>query len=462
MIFERVKSEGLAHNSYFLGSGGTAAVIDPRRDIQVYLDLAREHSLKIKYIFETHRNEDYVIGSLELAGPTGAAIYHGPLTDFKYGNVLRDGQEFALDKLKLTAIQTPGHTDDSMSYLVTDLSTGPAPVMVFTGDALFVNDTGRIDFGGLGDAPRMASNLYDSIFNRLLVLGDGVIIYPGHGSGSVCGTRIASRDESSLGIERLQNPALKHTEKTSFVRLKTSEAHEYPHYFKMMEKLNLEGPPVLGRLPSPPALSPLEFAKVMEKGALVIDASLPPAFGGAHIQGAYSIWLEGLPGFAGWVLPYEKPLLLVLEDDARVDQAVRYLIRLGYDNLAGYLEGGTEAWYVAGLPVESLNLLTVHDLKAKIDRGEALTVLDVRSREEWDAAHIAGAKHIYVGHVEQRLAEIPRDQPVAVLCTVGHRAGVAASLLLRAGFSQVSNVIGSMAAWRQAGYPTVSEVKKPL
>jgi hydroxyacylglutathione hydrolase len=461
MIFERIKSEGIAHNSYFLGSGGSAVVIDPRRDIQVYLDLARQNGLVIKYFFETHRNEDYVIGSLQLAAPTGAAIYHGPWLDFKYGHILKDGQEFDLGKLKLAAIHTPGHTDDSMSYVITDQSTGKVPVMVFTGDALFVNDTGRIDFGGLGNVPRMASNLYDSLFNRLLILGDGVIICPAHGSGSVCGARIAERDLSTLGTERLQNPALKYTDKDSFVRYKAAENHEKPPYFAIMEKLNLEGPPLLNGLPSPRALSPSEFKQAIEKGALVIDTSLPAAFGGAHIQSAYSIWLEGLPAFAGWFLPYEKPILLVMEDDSHLDQAVRYLVRLGYDNIAGYLKNGTEEWYNAGYAAEKLNLITVHELKAKLEKKEEITVLDVRAQYEWEAGHIAGSKHIYVGHIEQKLSEIKPDEPVAVICTVGRRASIASSLLLRAGYSRVSNVLGGLSAWRQAGYPTLGEAKKP-
>ncbi len=462
MRFERIKSAGIAHNSYFLGSGGTAVVIDPRRDIQLYLDLARQDGLVIKYIFETHRNEDYVIGSLELAAPTGAAIYHGPRQDFKYGQVLTDGQEFDLGKLNLTAIRTPGHTDDSMSFVLADKSTGGAPVMVFSGDALFVNDTGRVDFGGLDDVPRMAANLYDSIFTRLLVLGDGVIVCPSHGAGSVCGSRIADRDESTLGLERQQNPALKFTDRDSFIRYKAAEYHEKPPYFTMMEKLNSEGAPILGRLPQPRPLSPREFKHEMEQGALVIDTRLPPAFGGAHIQGAYSIWLGGLPAFAGWFLPYDKPILLVLEDDSLLDEAVRYLIRIGYDNISGYLKNGMEAWYSSGQRPQKLDLMTVQELKEKPHMAGSFTLLDVRDQEEWISGHIDGARHIYVGHIEKQAPDIPQDKPVVVLCSVGYRASIACSLLLRAGFTRVTNVLGGMTAWRQAGYPTVSEVKKPV
>ncbi len=455
MIFERIKSTGLAHNSYFIGSGSSAAVIDPRRDVQVYLDLAFQHGLNIKYILETHRNEDYVIGSLELAGVTDASIYHGSWLDWKYGEDLKDGKEFQIGRLTLAAIHTPGHTDESMSYFLTDQSTGKSPVMVFAGDTLFVGDTGRVDLYGLGETPRMAANLYDSICNRLLPLGDGVILCPAHGAGSVCGQNIADRDESTLGLERLQNPLLQSPDREEFIRRKVAERPEKPPYFTQMEKYNLEGPPLLKCLPIPAPLDPKEFKNAIEKGAVVIDASLPAAFGGAHIKGAYSIWLEGLPEFAGWMLPYDKPILLVLEDQSHLENAVRYLIRLGFDQIAGFLKDGTEGWYNAGFPTESLPLLSVYHLKEKLARGEDIIVLDARRQDEWDRGHIQGSLHIFVGQVEKRLSEIPPDKTIAVLCSVGHRAGIAASVLLRAGFPRVYNVLGSITAWRNAGFPLV-------
>lgn len=455
MIFERIKSEGLAHNSYFIGSGSAAAVIDPRRDAQVYLDIALQHGMKIKYILETHRNEDYIIGSKQLAKDIAAEIYHGPGLEWKYGEVLKDGQELQLGKVILIAIHTPGHTDESLSYVLIDLESGKAPVMVFSGDTLFVGDTGRVDLYGTAEVPRMAANLYDSIFSHILPLGDGVILFPAHGAGSVCGLRIADRDESTLGIEKAQNPALKFASKDEFVHLKLAERPERPPYFTLMEKNNQEGPPVLSCLPLPPPLSPAEFREEMEKGAVVVDTSLPAAFGGAHIKGAYSIWLEGLPSFAGWVLPYDWPILLVLEDQTQLQKAVRYLIRIGFDRISGFLKGGTEGWYDAGFPTESLPLLSVHQLKNKLDRKEDLIVLDARDQKEWDSGHIRGALHIYVGHVAERLEEIPRDIPVAVMCSVGHRAGIAASILLRAGYPRVYNVLGSATAWRHAGFPMV-------
>lgn len=457
MIYQRIKSEGLAHNSYFIGSGSVATVIDPRRDVQCYLDLALRYGLKIKYVIETHRNEDYVIGSQQLAKAVPVEIYHGPNLDWKYGEILKDGQELRLGKLNLLVMHTPGHTDESLSLVLTDLESGMVPVLVFTGDALFVGDTGRVDLYGPAEIPRLASSLYDSIFHRLFPLGDGTIICPAHGSGSVCGIRIADRDESTLGIEKAQNPALRLGNKDEFVRYKLSERPERPPYFTLMEKYNLEGAPLLSCLAFPPPLSPAEFKKEMDKGAVVVDASLPAAFCGAHIRGAYSIWTEGLPSFAGWVLPYDKPILLVLEDQSQLQKAVRYLFRVGHDRITGFLKGGIEGWYNAGFPIENLPFLTVHQLKEKIERGEKLLVLDVRDQEEWNSGHIKGALHIYVGHVEEKLSEIPQDIPVAVMCSVGHRAGIAASILLRAGFQRVFNVLGSATAWRHAGFPLIVE-----
>ena len=409
MIFERIKSEGLAHLSYFIGSEDEALVIDPRRDCQVYIDLARREGMTIKNIFETHRNEDYVIGSLELKNLTYAEIYHGRGVDFKYGNFVDEGQGFGFGKLKLTALHTPGHTDESMSYTLADLETGKEQVMVFTGDALFVGDVGRTDLYGPKEASRMASNLYDSIFNKILPLGDEVILCPAHGAGSVCGGAISEREYSTLGLERIQNSILQKTGKEDFVKFKVEEKLEFPPYFEKMEQYNLQGPPLLQCLPVPELLSPEKFKAEMEKGAVVVDTRMPHSFGGAHIKDTYSIWLGGIPSFAGWVLPYDKPILLVLEEKEQLDTAVRYLIRLGYDNVAGLLNGGIAAWYIEALPIDSFNLLSVYDLKDKLEKGEEMVILDVRGDKEWARGHINGARHIYVGHREENLDKVPKD-----------------------------------------------------
>lgn len=455
MIFERIKSEGLAHLSYFVGSGNEAIVIDPRRDCQIYFDIARREGMKIKYIFETHRNEDYVIGSLELKELTDAEIYHGKGVDFKYGIFVSDGQEFNFGSMKLTALHTPGHTDESMSYALTDPDSGKAPLMVFTGDALFVGDVGRTDLYGPEEIPRMAANLYESIFNKILPLGDGVILCPAHGAGSLCGGAISKREYSTLGLERIQNPALQRTDKEKFIKFKLEEKLEFPPYFKKMEQYNLQGPPLLKGLPVPELLFPKEFVKEMEKGAMVVDTRMPHSFGGAHIKGSYGIWLKGLPYYAGWVLPYDKPILLVLEEKDQLETAVSYLVRIGYDSIAGFLNGGISSWYMKALPVESLNLISVQSLKDKIEKNEEMVILDVRRDEEWEKGHIEGARHVYVGHLEENLDKVPRNSPIIVYCDSSRRSNIAASILKKNGYDMVYNVLGSMTAWKNAGYKVV-------
>ncbi len=455
MILERITSPGIAHNSYLVGAGSDAVVIDPRRDCQAYIDRAREHELRIRYIFETHRHEDFVIGSRELANLTGAEVYHGPGLDWKFGRTLADGQEFRIGNLILKALHTPGHTDESMSYTVSP-ARGGATLAVFSGDALFAGDVGRTDLYGPAEAPRLAAALFESVFNRLLPLGDGVILYPAHGAGSVCGRRIADRDYTTIGTEKKINPMLQLT-REAFLARKVAEKLEWPPYFRQMEKYNLEGPPLLGEAAAPVPLGTGDFKALVEGGAFLIDTREPPAFGGAHIAGSYSIWLEGLPDFAGWVLSYDRPVLLVLEDHSHLERALQSLNRLGFDRILGYLRGGIEAWYNAGLPVESLPLLSVHELKRKLDAGEDLVVLDVRQDDDWRAGHVSGSRNIYVGRLESKVAEVDRSKPVATFCTVGHRAGLAASILQRSGHPRVYNVLGSWDAWRAAGFPSVKE-----
>ena len=456
MIFERIKSAGISHNSYFIGDGGHAAVIDPRRDCQIYVDIARREGLKISHIFETHRNEDFVIGSLELRSITGAQIFHGTGLDWKYGGTVSDGQEFCIGKLRLTALHTPGHTNESMSYVLTDTASGEAAIMVFTGDALFVNEVGRTDLYGPSEAARMASSLYDSIFERILPLGDEVILCPAHGGGSVCGGNIAERDESTLGIERRQNPVLRLKDKDDFMRFKMAEPLETPYYFKQMEQWNLNGPPLLTGFPDPAPLSPKAFATQMENGAIAIDTNLPTAFGGAHVKGTYSMLLDELPSFAGWIVPYDRPIVLVLEHQTHLATAVTYLIRLGYEHITSYLQGGMEHWYGQGLSIESLPVISAQALKEKTDRREELTVLDVRGGREWNSGHIPGAQHIYVGHLEREITRVDRSKPVAVVCSVGNRASLAASVLLRAGY-EAFNVLGGMQSWSASKFPITNE-----
>jgi hydroxyacylglutathione hydrolase len=454
MIFEKVKSDGLAHISYLLGSERGAAVIDPRRDCEIYLEIARENNLEIRYILETHRNEDYVIGSTALQRDVDAEVLHGPGLDFGYGKTVEDGEKIEVGELTVEAMHTPGHTDESMSYALSDRSTDGEPIMVFTGDALFVGDVGRTDLYGPDEAERLATDLYHSLFERILPLGDEVILCPAHGGGSVCGGSISEREESTLGLERAHNPKLQ-LEKEEFIDYKSRETLPVPPYFKMMERYNLQGPPAVDP-PRPQPINPEKVAELQGQGAVVVDTRLPGAFSAAHIPNSYNIWTGGLPLYSGWVLPYDEPILLVLEDAAKMDTVSSYLFRLGYDNLNGYLcsgpqSCGLEAWYSQGNGFESVAIVSARQLEGKI--GSGLNVLDVRGEDEYRGGHIAGASNIHVGHLEERVHEVDSERPVVTVCGVGTRSSMAASILKRAGHDDVSLLLGGMMAWNKLGLP---------
>lgn len=452
MMFQAVKSEIVSHISYIIRSKNEIAVIDPRRDCQVYLETAAKWGAKIKYILETHRNEDYVIGSLELANVSNARIFHGPGLSWKYGEIIEDKQELPLGALRIEALHTPGHSIDSTCYAVSDLESGKKVVLVFTGDTLLVGDVGRTDFLGAEMTPVMAEKMYDSIMSKLIPLGEDVIVCPSHGAGSVCGAKIRQREISTIGIEKTTNPMLK-LDKKEFVSYKVNEKNQSPPYFKQMEKYNLEGPPVLGNVPHLKALSALEFAEI-SKNAYIIDTRSPVAFGGAHIEGSYSLTPSRLSNI-GWVANYEKPILLVVETLEALDFATRNLFRLGYDRIEGYLTGGLEEWYKEGLSLSRVNLISVIDLEKMLASKQELLIVDVRRDVEWIEGHIEGSKHIYLGSLQNQVEQLPRDIPLVVLCKTGNRSSFGASVLLRAGFKHVYNCLGGTDAWIKSGFPLV-------
>jgi hydroxyacylglutathione hydrolase len=455
MIFERIVSPGLAHFSYFIAFENEAFVVDPRRDSDIYVEMAYDAGATIKYIFETHRNEDYVIGSMELTRVGNAEIYHGPGLDWEYGNTLKDWQEFEIGNLKIKALHTPGHTDESMSYVLNDTTSGPEPIMVFTGDALFIGDVGRTDMYGPEEDRRMATNLYESLFNKLLPLGDQTIICPAHGEGSVCGGNISARQLSTIGLERQQNPPLQLTDKEEFIQYKMNEYHFFSPYFKKMEEYNLKGAPLLKTRKKAKPMLPLEFKKTIEEGAVIIDTREPAPFGGAHIKDSYNILLEGLPLWTGMILSYDTDILLIVDGYQELEVADKYLLRLGYDKIKGYLVGGIVSWYSASFPTESAPLLTVDQLKERIESENEIVVLDVRNKREWKNGHIEGAINIYIGNLEDKLDILPKDKPIATLCGNGTRASFGASILRKKGFKEVYSVLGSMKAWNKANYPVV-------
>ncbi len=449
MFVEKVRSEGLAHLSYVIGHKGQAAVVDPRRDCEVYVELAARHSAAITHIFETHRNEDYVIGSLDLARRTGAQIYHGAKLDFEYGNAVSEGDTFQIGQLRLAVLETPGHTFESISLVLADESFGGDPLAAFTGDALFVGDVGRTDF--LPDAREAAALLYDSVFEKLLALGDGVIVFPCHGAGSVCGKGMAAREFSTMGYERANSPVLQ-LGREDFIEHKMSERHHVPPYFKRMEQYNLEGAPPLDVLPNLPPLSPVALAEQVEAGAVVVDVRSAEAFAAAAVPGSLAIPTGMLSAFAGWLLPYEQPLALVVERESEVEEAVRHLVRLGYDDMAGYM-AGMERWETSAAGYQHLGVVKPRELADIAASGGDFTILDVRSEDEFVEKHIPGALNIYLGKLPGHLDEVPADRPVITVCSSGRRALVAAAVLKRGGFDDVRVGFGSIAACSDAGCP---------
>jgi hydroxyacylglutathione hydrolase len=450
MVFERVTTEGLSHHSYFLGEGGEAVVVDPRRDVDVYLELARQHHAKIRWVLETHRHEDFAIGSRELQERTGARILHGKALPFAYGEAAEDGQDIAVGRLRIRAFETPGHTAESMTYGVIDTASGSDAVIAFTGDALFVGEVGRTDLYGPDRREELAGWLYDAIVKRILPMGDGVILAPAHGGGSVCGAGILDRNESTLGFERLHNPKLVGMDRDRFIREKATERLIVPPYFRRMEAYNLQGPPILGHLPMPDPLSPEAFAE-RAKEALIVDTRMPQAFAGGHVPGSYSIWLQGLPLYAGWVLPPDRPILLVTDPETSIERIVRMLVRVGYEQVIGYLRGGFEAWQNSGRPVERTGVVTAPEVREMLGKGAVL--LDVRNAEEWTEGVIDGSLLLDTAELERRLAEVPRGKPIISMCSVGHRGSIGASILQRHGIPEVYNFLGGLKAWRRHGYP---------
>jgi len=451
MLFERIESEGLAHYSYLIGDGGEAAVIDPRRDCSVYINRASRTGHRVVHVLETHRNEDYVIGSVELAARTGADVYHADAQwNYAYGQAVEDAQTWKVGRLELEAIHSPGHTPGSMSYLLRD-ATG-SPWMVFTGDALFAGDVGRVDLLGEARVEEMAGRLYETLFDRLLALPDDLIVCPAHGMGSVCGSAIAERVWTTIGLERRLNPKLRYAKRNDFVE---NVAHilERPPYFRRMEELNLSGEaPWVESIPVLTPLGAADFAQHAQNG-IVVDTRNELGFGGAHVPEALSLWFGGLSSFAGWFLPYDVPLLLVNATD-NPTAATRRLLRMGYDKLAGYLAGGMHAWLAAGRYSEAIELVVVQDLCHSLDTGERPWILDVRSEEELkNQGRIAGAHHIHITQLPAHLAEVPKGRRITIFCGSALRSMIAASLLKREGWENIAVVLGGLAGWNSATCP---------
>ncbi len=452
MTVERFYLGCLAHASYLIHSEGEAAVIDPQRDVGIYLEAAERLGVSIRWVMETHLHADFVSGHLELAQRTGAVICLGDGSGAQFAHrALRDGDTIPLGAGHLTALATPGHTLESICLAAYDPAQSPQPFAVFTGDTLFIGDVGRPDLSPTHTPQQLAALLYDSLERKLLPLPDETVVYPAHGAGSLCGRQMSNEASSTIGKERRLNYALQVQDRESFVELLTAELPPRPAYFHDEVERNRAGALPLDELPAVERLSPAEVAQRMAEGATVLDTRPTMQFAAAHVPGSIHVGLQGQ--FASWaarILGLDTPLLLVAEDDPAIEESRIRLARVGVENVVGALAGGVTAWVLDGRETSFVPQVSVQELAEWRVGVEPMLVLDVREPAERAAGFIEGSVSIPLPQLRDRLAELPRDRMLFVHCKGGYRSSAAASLLRRSGFAQAVNVTGGYDAWRTA------------
>ena len=445
MFNERFFVEGLAHASYLFGDNGEAAVVDPKRDIEDYLAAAERHGARIVAVFETHPHADFVSGHVELAQRTGATIYVSEKVDAEYPHQgLKQGEEVSVGSLRVRALDTPGHSPDSMSFFV----EGGGEPIVYTGDILFVGDIGRPDLrDATADPSAMAHALYDTLHQVLFTLPDDTLVYPAHGAGSLCGRKIGTAPETTIGAEKRTNWANNFPDRDAFVAAMTSNLPDRPAYFAYDVAQNLKGAAPLSTLPRPQEWQPQALREV-SPDVLLLDTRSADAYGAGHLAGSLNVGV-GSAMFSTWTGFFVTPetrLVLIVETPAEADKAWLELVRIGYDTVIGYVLADKAAWEAAGLLVRSTPQMDVCDLKAWLERGNGL--LDVRTPGEWGEGHVEGARWIPLPELPARLSELPQGA-VATMCGSGYRSSLTTSLLERAGVGDIANVRGGWSAWTQ-------------
>jgi glyoxylase-like metal-dependent hydrolase (beta-lactamase superfamily II)/rhodanese-related sulfurtransferase len=459
MFFKQLQTPGLGCFSYLIGcpAAGLLCVVDPRRDIAEYLAIASAEGMRITHVFETHVHADHVSGAQELRAATGAEICVHESAGVGYGHTpIKHGDRFRFGAAGLEVLHTPGHTPNSVSLLVTDTARSDQPELILTGDLLFVGDVGRPDLPGSEILGEQVENLYKSLHHVLGSLPDSLEVYPAHGQGSLCGRGMSAKNSSTLGYERMANPMLRHKSLETFRKALLAALPVRPQSFSHIIKTNLRGAQLLEACPGERALTPGQFAELMDRGAVVIDTRDASAFGGAHIPGSLNIGFEKqLANWVGMAVKPESRILLVVENRECFEAMRTELQRIGYDDILGHLAEGIGNWIRSGRAIASLAQISVHELKAGLEEGETL-LLDVRTPAEWEAGHIAQARHLPFSDVLQHGPGICLDGPVRVICGSGYRSNIVGSLLKAGGCAQVQSVAGGMLAWRRAGYPVVS------
>ena len=444
MYLQRFFVEGLAHASYLFGADGEAAVVDPKRDIEDYLAAAEQEGLRIVAIFNSHPHADFASGFRELADRTGAKVYVSHLAPAHYERVAaKDGEKVKIGSLEVELLETPGHSPDSLSFLVRE---NGQPVAVFTGDLLFVNDVGRPDLRDADEDPsELAGKLYDSLHQKILTLPDAVKVYPAHGAGSLCGRAISDAPFSLVGQERKLNWAMQIADRAEFVRQMTANLPDRPAYFSYDVGVNLEGAEPFSALPPLAEMNAEELKEAVQDDAVVIDLRPAKQFGAGHFPGSLNIGL-GSPSFSTWtgfIVPGEKAIVLVVGSAEEATKGRLELARIGFDNVLGYIQASALS------EKQTLPQMSVEQLKANLQNNGPL-VLDVRTPTEWKNGHIDGARHVPLASFAKELPALPNDRKIAVICGSGYRSSIATSLLQARGYAAVENVAGGMNAFAEA------------
>lgn len=460
MILEQHYLGCLSHASYLIGDERThtAVVVDPQRDVDVYVELAKRHGLTIRHVFLTHFHADFVAGHLELARRTGARIHLGAQAraDYEF-TPMADGSSLDFGDVRLSILETPGHTPEGISIVVHDHGT---PRAVLTGDTLFIGDVGRPDLmASIGISAReLAGMLYDSLHEKLLKLPDDVIVYPAHGAGSMCGKNLSSKTSSTLGEQRAGNVMLRPMSKEQFIALATSDQPPAPAYFAYDAQMNREKRAVLEEnlAQAHKSLALDEVLARQASGALVLDVREPVAFESGHLAGSLNIGLSGkFATFAGTLID-PRATLVIVADPQRETEAATRLGRVGFERVAGFLRGGAAAILERKELVRRVERVDPAAMRARLASGERELVLDVRARSEWNDFHIEGSLNVPLPELERRIAEVPRDRRIALHCLSGYRSSIASGILERNGIHGFTDLVGGISAWKAAGLPLVA------